>query len=493
MGEKKFIDKHGLWTDEQRRAAAKVEKQIKAEGLEIVRLSWPDQYGLLRGKALTVPALLSAFKSGSEITMAPFFFDTASAIAFNPFTTGGGFGLTELSGSPNVVMVPDPTTFKVLPWADKTGWMLADLYYRDGRPFPLSPRTIMRNALSELRKEGYGFTAGLEIEWYLTKIIDPALEPEGLGGPGSPANPPQVMPVAHGYSYLLENHLDEIDPLLVEMRRNLIRLGLPLRSIEDEWAPSQVETTFDVMDGLEAADAAVLFKAAVKQMARRMGYLASFMCKPAIPSFYGSGWHMHQSLTDLKSGRNAFVPNEGEPVSGVGRHYAAGLLAHAVEASSFTTPTVNGYHRRRPYSLAPDRACWAEDNRAAMVRVIAAPGDSASRIENRIGEPAANPYLYMASQIFSGLDGLRNRLDPGPLQEEPYAADVTVLPGTLKQSLDALQGSSFFRETMGDMFIDYWLRLRNSEWDRFIAAEGADAAGGENVTQWEHREYFELM
>src|SRR5256885_1492686 len=145
----KFIDRHGLWSDAQKAAAVEVLKKIEQDGIQMIRLSWPDQYGLLRGKMLSVAALRSAFGSGSEITMAPFFFDTASAIVFNPFSSDGGLGNPELAGSPNVVMVPDPTTFRVLPWADRTGWMLADLYMRSGRPFPLSPRALLKKARSE--------------------------------------------------------------------------------------------------------------------------------------------------------------------------------------------------------------------------------------------------------------------------------------------------------------------------------------------------------
>jgi glutamine synthetase len=255
---KKFIEAHGLWTEEQKAAARAVLKRSEEAGLQMIRLSWPDQYGLLRGKMLSVAAIKSAFESGSEITMAPFFFDTANAIVFNPFTADGGLGSAELAGSPNVVMVPDPGTFRILPWADKTGWMLADLYMPSGRPFALSPRAILKKVLQGLRDLGYGFKAGLEVEWYLTRIVDPCLEPETLGGPGNPAAPPKVMPVAKGYSYLLENHLDEVEPIMAEVRQHLLALGLPLRSIEDEWAPSQMETTFDVMSGLDVADTMVV-------------------------------------------------------------------------------------------------------------------------------------------------------------------------------------------------------------------------------------------
>jgi hypothetical protein len=214
------------------------------------------------------------------------------------------------------------------------------------------------------------------------------------------------------------------------------------------------------------------------------------------PGFYASGWHLNSSLTERSTRRNAFVPLDSEPLSEVGRHYVGGLLEHAVAASAFTTPTVNGYRRRRPYSLAPDRVTWGFDNRAAMVRVISSPGDETSHIENRVGEPAANPYLYMASQALSGLDGITNKTDPGPVSDDPYSAAAPQLPTSLADALDALDGDAFFRRSLGDRFVDYIVTMKRSETARY-AAHLADRPDVEeyaaNVTDWEHREYFELF
>ena len=188
----------------------------------------------------------------------------------------------------------------------------------------------------------------------------------------------------------------------------------------------------------------VLFRAAVKQIARRHGLLASFMCRPALPNAMSSGWHLHQSLVEAKTGRNAFAFDHRDVLSTVGKHYLGGLLAHARAAAAFTTPTINGYKRYRPYSLAPDRAIWARDNRGAMIRVLGQPGDPATRLENRVGEPAANPYLYMASQIYSGLDGIARRLDPGPSADTPYEAVAALLPKNLGEALTALRADEVF-------------------------------------------------
>ena len=154
-----------------------------------------------------------------------------------------------------------------------------------------------------------------------------------------------------------------------------------------------------------------------------MGYFATFMCRPALKGYYSNGWHLHQSLVDAKTGENRFIPaGAGERLSPIGRAFLGGLLAHAAAATAFATPTVNGYRRFKPNSLAPDRAGWGYDHRGAMIRVLGGPGDPATRMENRGGEPAANPYLYMASQLVSGRDGIEANRDPGPQDDEPYAA-----------------------------------------------------------------------
>ncbi|SFO24895.1 L-glutamine synthetase [Pseudonocardia ammonioxydans] len=492
----KFIERHGLYGPEKIEAAERSKKLVEQNDVELIRIVWPDQHGLLRGKALTRAAYFAALESGNEITMAPFFFDPANAIVLNPFSADGGFAVEGLGGSPNITMVPDPDTFQLLPWAPKTAVVFADLYMSNGALFPLAPRTILRNSLAKLAERNYKLVAGIEMEWYLTRIVDDLLGKCSLGAPGTPADPPQVAPVARGYNYLLVDHLDEIDDALTPIRDSVLAMGLPLRSFDDEWAPSQVETTFDVLEGMAAADAASLFKMAVKQTAKRHGYLASFMCTPAIEGFYASGWHMHTSVADATTGENLMVPGEGEALSELGRHYVGGQLAHGAAASVFTTPTINGYRRRRPYSLAPDRLTWAYDNRAAMMRVISAPGDKASHVENRVGEAAANPYLYMASQVVAGLDGIVNQTSPGPLSEDPYTADVTQLPTSLSDAVGVLENDQFFRGEFGSTFVDYLVTMKRSEITRYEAwvAENPDADTYVNgVTDWEHREYFELF
>jgi glutamine synthetase len=294
-----------------------------------------------------------------------------------------------------------------------------------------------------------------------------------------------VSTIAHGFQYLTENRNAEIDPILQLLTENLEAVGLPVRSIEDEWGPGQTEFTFAPVAGVEAADNMILFRTATKQICRQHGYHATFMSRPALPNFFSSGWHLHQSLYRTGSHENAFMADDesSAPLSELGRHFVGGLLAHAPAASVFTTPTINGYKRFQPNSFAPNRICWAYENRGAFVRLIGGPGDATTHLENRAGEPTANPYLYMASQIASGMHGVENQTEPPPLSDEPYSEVHPPLPGSLMEAIAALKDSRLFRDQFGDAFVDYILMVKESEIRRFNSY----------VTDWEHREYFEVF
>jgi glutamine synthetase len=475
-----FIDRHQLWTEAQTDAADRVRADIDAGDLRQVRVSWGDQHGILRGKTLTVAEFLRCLHDGKDFQFVTSIFDTTNHPIASPFAAGNFQGVPELTGLPDGILVPDPTTFRVLPWVDKTGWVLCDAYFQSGREHPFSTRGVLRRQTEALAARGYEFLAGLEIEFYVMRLEDPMLAPEYCG---YPPEPPRVSGLAHGFQYLTENRNDEIHDLLSVLQDNVERLGLPLSTIEDEWGPGQIEFTFTPQLGPEAADNALLFRSAIKQLCRRLGYHATFMCRPAFPEFFASGWHVHQSLLTA-DGDNAFADPAGRaPLTQLGMHWMGGLLAHAVAASALTTPTINGYKRYRPDSFAPDRVAWAVENRAALLRVIGQPGSAACHVENRVGDPAANPYLYLASQIASGLDGIDRRLDPGAAVEEPYvAANRELLPVSLMEAVAALRDDSFFASALGSDFVDYFLRLKQFEIARFLA----------HTTDWEHREYFEM-
>ena len=476
-----FVARHALWSEEQKEAARRLRRLAEEKNLETIRLSFADQHGILRGKTLVASEALASLESGCTITTTMLAKDTAHRTVFPVFTAGGGFGMKEMEGAADVLMVPDPTTFRVLPWSPATGWVLCDIYFGDGRPVPFSTRALYRSVLNKLAERGYDFVVGLEVEFHIFKLDDPKMAPEDAGQPGQP---PSVSLLSHGYQYLTEQRYDQMEPALDIIRRDITALGLPLRSVEIEFGPSQCEFTFAPRRGLEPADNMVLFRSAVKQIARRHGYHATFMCRPKLPNAFASGWHLHQSLASRATGENVFAAKEGStPLSDHGRCYLAGLLEHARASTVFTTPTINGYKRYRSYSLAPDRAIWGKDNRGVMIRVLGGAGDGATRLENRIGEPAANPYLYIASQIVSGLDGIDRKRDPGPSADTPYETKADLLPKSLREAVTALNDDPFFRQALGAEFVDYYVHIKNAEIERFQA----------EVSDWEHREYFEMF
>ena len=475
-----FVERHALWSDEQAAAAAVVDRAIEERGLEVVRFSFADQHGILRGKTLMAGEAARMMRNGVTATTTLLAKDTSHRSVFPVFTAGGGFGMPEMEGGADFLLIADPATFRVLPWARNTGWLLCDIYFPNGKSVPFSTRQLYRDALAKLADAGFEFMAGLEVEFHLFKLENPKLAPDDATWPGAA---PEVSFLSQGFQLLTEARFDQLDSVLELLRRDLAALGLPLRSMEIELGPSQIEFTFRPEIGLQPADTMVLFRSAVKQIARRNGYHASFMCRPGLANVFSSGWHLHQSLIDRGSKANAFTSAGADPLSPLGRDYLAGLLAHARAAAAFTTPTINGYKRYRPYALAPDRAVWSRDNRGVMVRVMGQPGDAATRLENRVGEPAANPYLYMASQIYAGLDGIARKLDPGPPADTPYEAAAEPLPASLGEALDALRGSACFRAGFGDGFVDYYLRIKQAELARFQS----------EVTEWEQKEYFDLF
>jgi glutamine synthetase len=490
VGQHGFVARHSLYTSEQAAAAEAVAARIRELDLRTVRLVVVDQHGMPRSKSLSPDVAIAAMSNGLDFSGAIYSLDTGNQVFVPAFAAGGGFGIDEFTGFPDVVLVPDAATFQLLPWADRTGWMLCDVYFSSGQPMPLDGRGLMRRALGDLGNAGFDFLAGIEIEYYIVKLDADRITPENAG---FTPPPPAVSIFERGYQYLSEVRLDSVTPTLEMIRDGLAALGMAPRSMEDEWGPGQMEFSFSPIGGLAAADAVVLFRSAVKQMCQRHGLLATFMCRPGLPNFFSSGWHLHESLLSRRDGRNVFSSPD-EVLSGAGRQFVAGLIEHAMPMTVFATPTVNGYKRYRPYSFAPDRVCWAEENRGALIRVQGAPGDSNSHVENRMGEPAANPYFYMAANIAAGLDGMRRKLDPPPpVEADPYVTDAPLLPTSLADAVGVLEKDAFFRKAFGDTLVDYLLQMKRAELARYDAAiADSPPPDGQDVSDWEMREYFEF-
>lgn len=486
-----FAERCGIHDAARAQGLARMAQQIEAHGLELVRFVWCDLHGVTRGKTLVAGAAAKAAQEGVGMVSTLMLKDTSDRTAFKVFEPGGTAGLAGFEFASNLLLLPDPTRFRVLPWADKTGWVQAQPWFQDGQPVALDTRRVLQEALQKLARAGYGLRCGLEVEFHIYRIQDTEaqLDPEQAAWPGLP---PSVRLVHPGYNLLTESWADLAEEPLRIVQHTAQALGLPLLSLEIELGPSQVEAVFEATDALTAADNMVLFRNAVRQALRRAGYYATFMCRPPFPNIMSSGWHLHQSLVDLRTGRNAFsreapaanttAADAQHTLSAEGAQYLAGLLDHARGMAVFCTPTANGYGRYRPNALAPQSVLWGRDNRGAMLRVIGQCADAATRIENRIGEPAANPYLYLASQIHAGLDGMARGLAPPLATDAPYASADARLPTSLGEALDALGADAGLTAAFGRTFIDYFVRIKQSEHKRFEEAQDKD--------DFQRREYF---
>lgn len=456
-------------------ACAALSGRLREDGVTQVRVAWGDLHGWLRGKTLMPDALPGALMDGVGMVGTLLLKDSSDRTAFKVFEPGGapdGFG-----GAANLWLLPDPATYTLLPWAPGTAWLQGQPWFADGTPVPQDPRRVLQGAVHRLADAGYRLRCGLEVEFHVYRVTDPKLDPAASTWP---PEPPAVEMVHPGWQLLSEAHADRAAPVFDIVRQVALGLGLPLRSLEIELGPSQFEAVFETLDALDAADGMLRFRSGVQQALARAGCHASFVCRPPFANVMASGWHLHQSLVDAE-GRNAFVDPQA-PLSAVGRHWLAGLLAHAPGATVFGTCTTNGFGRFRPNALAPMQVAWGRDNRGAMLRLVGGPGDPATRLENRIGEPAANPYAYLAAQIHAGLDGMARGLEPPPPTDSPYAAGGTPLPTRLGDALDALEADGAMCEAMGREFVDVFVAAKRQEQARFEAAE--------DKAEFDRREYF---
>jgi glutamine synthetase len=470
----------GLLDDEACKAGKDLLAKVAASDLETVRVLFVDQHGVLRGKTLVASALPPAFTSGIAVPSTLLLKDTSHRTAFPVWSDEPGLLSGPMRGVGDVLLVPDPASFRILPWSPHSAWLFCDVVYRDGSPIPFSARTILRNAVSRLADAGMEATIGLEVEFHIFERVDPALEHAQTTMPGQP---PQTRALAQGYQYLTETRYSEVEAVLDDLRRTAQALSLPVRSVEVEMGPSQFEFTFDPASPMQHAQNLIMFRTMVKEVCSARGLHASFMAKPRLPNVSANGWHIHQSLSDIATGQPLFVPQHPNELTPQADGWIAGLLTHASPSSLLIAPTVNSYKRYRPYQLAPLNIQWGRDNRGAMIHALMTPNDPASRIENRAPDTTANPYLSLAAQLITGLDGIeKGRISPEPTLS-PYDNDAQALPTSLGEAIDAFDGSALYRTALGDETVDYLLTLKRFEWNRYLAS----------ISEWEQAEYFSLF
>ncbi len=488
-----FAERCGVHDAKRSAAISALHAAIRDQGIEQIRVVWCDMHGTLRGKTLLPEALDAALMDGVGMVSTLMLKDTSDRTVLKVFEAGATDHLPGFGQANNLLLLPDPSSMKPLPWAPRIAWLQAQPWFEDGSPVELDTRRILQRAVAQLANAGLSMRCGLELEFHVYKLHAGAVDPNSATWPG---DAPEVSLVHSGYQLLSDDHADAAHAVLETVRSTALGLQLPLRSLEIELGPSQFEAVFGVQDAMDAADAMVMFRHAVRQALRRQGYHATFCCMPPFDAVMASGWHVHHSLRDRRTQQNTFmrdtattwhgISDARDSLSDMGCHWLAGLLHHAPAMAALCVPTALGYARFRPNALAPLGVHWGRDNRGAMVRVIGEPNNPATRLENRLPEPAANPYLAMAAHIHAGMDGLQQRLTPPLATQTPYACDATTaaMPKSLSSALEALNTDQALRQGLGSAFCDLYAITKGQEMQRL------SQAGAEGSRAWMRREYF---
>ncbi|MFF3419969.1 glutamine synthetase family protein [Streptomyces sp. NPDC002698] len=434
-------------------------ERLAAEGVDVVRVVYPDLIGTDRARDVLLDHLPSACEHGLAFCRAVYHTTPQGDVV----PVAGGLD----AGLPDVSVRPDLSTAAVLPWEPGVATCLGEVTDPATRaPAPESPRDLLRTVLARCAEQGLRPVVGPELEYFL---LEPA--------PGTPTGW-RRSPEATGAVYTAGLRADPGNHLLRTLRM-LRDLGLGVVTGNHEFDGGQYEINLTHSAALDAADRAFRFKAAVKELARQEGNLATFMAKP-FGDAGGSGFHLHLSCDDAE-GRNAFDdPSGAYGLSATARHAIAGILAHAPALAALANPTVNSYKRFGPDTLAPWLIDWGLDNRSAMVRIPPERG-SGARLELRLGDASANPYLLIAGTIAAALLGVRAGEEPeAPLEGYGYdTARSALLPTSLAAALDALEADTALTDILGKDFTSSFLTYKRDEVERF----------GRHVTDWEFTEY----
>ncbi len=415
-------------------------RTVRDRGIRFVRLWFTDVQGFLKSVSISPQELETALEEGMT-------FD-GSAI--------DGYARVQEA---DMLAIPDPSTFQILPWRteEPVGRMFCDIVTPDGQPFEGDPRTVLKRNLERAAAAGYTFYVAPELEYFY--FADSGPEPKVLDHGGYFDLTP--LDVAHEYRRKTINALEEI--------------GIPVEHSHHEVAPSQHEIIVRYTDALTMADNIMTFRLAVKEVALEHGVYATFMPKP-LEQHDGSGMHLHMSL--FRGERNVFAGDEAGELSETARRFIAGLLRHAREMTAVTNQWVNSYKRLVPGFEAPIYVSWARNNQSALVRVPTVKAGKAEsvRVEYRSPDAACNPYLVLAVLLTAGLEGIEQGYELPPEvtlnlheldREDREKMGIERLPETLAEALDTMERSDLVRKALGDHVVDWFVRNRRKEWDRY--------------------------
>jgi glutamine synthetase len=434
---------------------------LRRHGVKWVLAQFVDIHGVAKTKAVPIDHFYDILGDGA---------------GFAGFAV---WGLGQEPHHPDYMAVGDLATLSLVPWQPGYARIVCNGMVKR-EPSPFDTRYILKQQINRLAQRGWTINTGLEPEFMLlVKRSDGTVEP-------ADASDALEKPC---YDYKSLSRSRQFIEKLVEC---LLAAGLDIFQVDHEDANGQFEVNFTYSDGLTTADRMILFRMAAGEIARECGIICSFMPKP-LANRTGSGMHMHLSIADNKS-PNLFMDESDRRnlgLSTLAYQYLGGLLDHAPALTALVAPSVNSYKRLvvgRSLSgstWAPAYISYGDNNRSSMVRV------PYGRLELRLIDSCANPYLATAAVIAAGLDGVDRKLDPGEphnfnhytmSEEELRSRKIAVLPQNLNAALDALERDNLFRSALGAEFIDEFIRLKRMEWVEYHR----------HVSDWEVRRYLEF-
>ena len=392
----------------------------------------------------------------------------------------GGFAAGEIGQSPHdpeMASIPDFNSLTIVPWRENLAWVAGDMYV-EGESWHYCPRTILKKQLNRAQENGYTFNVGIEAEFMLLKLDE-----------NEEYVPWDTLDTMDKPCYDLKALYRNLD-MMTTLIKYMQELGWEPYANDHEDGTCQYELNWTYSDALTTADRHTFFKWMVKTIAEESGLLATFMPKP-FSNLTGNGAHFHMSLWDEENQKNLFL-DEGDAfgLSQIGYWFTGGILTHANALTAITNPLVNSYKRlvrRKPQSgstWAPVYVTYGSNNRTQMIRIPAE-----GRIENRLGDGAANPYLAATVLLAAGLDGIKNKIDPGMANEdnlyeisddELERRGIYSLPSTLSEAIDALEKDDIIKESLGQEYADYFIDVKREEWRNYHLS----------ISQWESDNYL---
>lgn len=435
-----------------------IKKQIKESDIDTLRIDFADLHGVTRSKIIPASRLEAILEEGINCAQPTFSLDLA-------YNIPPGTGTAEAVNYEDMTILPDIETFSIVPYQPHTARFIGDLYAA-GKPFPYSPRWLLKNVVEKYNEMGFSPVVASELEFFVFK-------PDGEAFNYYTDKPSNV------YTSGLRSDPDD---LMRTLQNNALAMGIDVLYSNHEFFQSQYEINWKHTDAMSMGDQSFTFKSMCKDVAHSKNCLLTFMGRPK-DELGGSGFHVHFSLKDSAGGQNLFDdPNGKEGMSDIMRYFIGGQMAHAKAMTLFYAPTINSYKRFALDSFAPYYLAWGLDNRTTYIRVPGERGNS-TRVENRAGCASANPYFVIALGLIAGLDGIKNKIDPGDYYEGDVYADesgkLDTVPLYMQDAIEALKKDKVLCEAIGPEITDQMITMKEAEVERYRT----------HVTQWEFDEY----